>query len=175
MRRHCLSSRRGGPISWPSATASNALRAMLPSALAGSSHFSWWLGALCDPSFRATEEALQSSHRSLLLLVRRMDQVHMAQSPSTRSEAMGHKEAASLSYFTIHAAAGCHPLSLAPRSPPSPKPPCLRRGGRCVTDRRPPRSPTNCARAPQASSPRQPPPVSLRSCLPERLSSLRGA
>jgi hypothetical protein len=50
----------------------------------------WWLGALCDPSFRATEEALQSSHRSLLLV--RMDQVHMAQSPSTRSEAMGHEK-----------------------------------------------------------------------------------
>jgi CRP-like cAMP-binding protein len=28
MRRHCLSSRRGGLVSWPSATASNALRAL---------------------------------------------------------------------------------------------------------------------------------------------------
>jgi len=175
MRRHCLSR----PTWRPQIVAELngllfTLRAMLPSALAGSSHSSWWLGALCDPSFRATEEALQSSHRSLLL-VRRMDQVHMAQSPSTRSEAMGHKEAASPSYFTIHAAAGCYPLSLASRSLPSPKPPCLRRGERCVADRRPPRSPTNCARAPRASWPRLPLLASWRSCLPERLSSPRGA
>jgi hypothetical protein len=87
----------------------------------------------------------------------------------------GAREAASLSYFTIEAAAGCHPLSLASRSPPSPKPPCLRRHERCVADRRPLRSPTNCARAPRASWLRPPPLASLSSCLPERRSSLRAA
>ena len=40
--------------------------------------------------------------------------------------------------------------------------------------RRPLRSPTNCAKALRAFSLRPPPPVSLRSCLRGRLSSLRG-
>jgi hypothetical protein len=41
--------------------------------------------------------------------------------------------------------------------------------------RRPPRSPTNCAKVPRVSSPRQPPPASLSSCPRGRLSFPRGA
>ena len=52
--------------------------------------------------------------------------------------------------------------------------PGLRSGGCFAVARRPLRSPTNCVVAPRASSPRPPPPVSLRSCLRGRLSSLRG-
>jgi hypothetical protein len=65
MRRHILSSRRGGSVSWPSATVS-ALRAMLLFALSGSSHTLRWLGAYDE--IRLFElRALQSSDRSLLL------------------------------------------------------------------------------------------------------------
>src|ERR671921_573995 len=42
----------------------------------------------------------------------------------------------------------------------------------CREDRRALRLSTGCAKAPQASSLRPPPPASLRSCLPERLSFL---
>ena len=53
-------------------------------------------------------------------------------------------------------------------------PPFVRDDGCGRGDRRPLRSPTNCAKAPQASAPRPPPLASLSSCLHERLSSLRG-
>src|SRR5215210_5091106 len=69
------------------------------------------------------------------------------------------------------------PLCLALLHRPSPfKPPPPARGadGCCREDRRALRLPTGGARAPQAFSLRPRPPVSLRSCLPERLSFLRG-
>src|SRR3954470_24492542 len=60
-------------------------------------------------------------------------------------------------------------------SPPlsKPPPPVFLDGGCCAGDRRPPRSPTNCARVPRASSLWPPPPASLRSCPRGRLSSRR--
>ncbi len=56
-----------------------------------------------------------------------------------------------------------------------PPPSALGADWRRRAGRRPPRSPTGGARAPRASSPRQPPPASLSSWLPGRLSSARGA
>jgi hypothetical protein len=53
-------------------------------------------------------------------------------------------------------------------------PPAFGCDARCRADRRPLRLPTGGARAPQAFWPLQPPLVSLRSYLPERLSSVRG-
>jgi hypothetical protein len=79
-------------------------------------------------------------------------------------------------HFTIYAVAG-YLLSLWPHGLASfcSKLPGLRSGGRCAVARRSLRSPTNCVAAQRASSLRPPPPASLRSCHPGRLSSVRGA
>jgi hypothetical protein len=90
MRRHCLSSRRGGSRSWSSAAA-GALHAMLLSALSVSSHSVFGDSVHCEirlfglPRRRCNlPSGLSSSQR--------MDQVRMAQSPPTRSEAMDHEK-----------------------------------------------------------------------------------
>jgi hypothetical protein len=65
MRRHCLSSRRGGLLSWPSASAS-ALRAMLLSALVVSQLSSDSVQRMRSV-FSGSTKVLQSSERPLLL------------------------------------------------------------------------------------------------------------
>jgi hypothetical protein len=126
---------------------------------------------------RATNKALQSSERSLFLL-ERVDQVRNLRSRlmlEIRSD--GAREAAAHALFhDLYAVAG-YLLSFFSfavlRLPSSIKLPGLRSGGRSAVARRSLRSPTNCAKAPRAFWPRQPPPVSLRSCLRGRLSSRR--
>jgi hypothetical protein len=104
---------------------------------------------------------------------RRVDQVrNFAVALCSKSEAIGQTEA-------LHLALGplClgHHLLFFFGSDASFKLPGLRSGGRFAVARRPPRLPTNCAKAPRAFSPRPPPPVSWRSWLLWRLSSLRDA
>jgi hypothetical protein len=99
-----------------------------------------WLGALWDPSFRATKEVLRSSERPS----RRVGQVRMAQSPHIRSEALSRAKA-----VAIRRSLGSSPLWQCSSPPlrwsaPSPlcvpklPPPALGADGRCGADRRPP-------------------------------------
>jgi hypothetical protein len=158
MRRHCLSSRRGGSRSWSSAAA-GALRAMLLSALCVSSH------SLFGDSVHRMRSVL-SGYQGGAAIFR-------AVSPPRRGWTTRSRVAL---HFTIYAVAG-YLLSLWPHGLASfsSELPGLRSGGHCAVARRPLRSPTNCVVAPQASSLRPPPPASLRTWHRGRLPSLRGA
>src|SRR5215212_730492 len=127
-------------------------------------------------------KALQSSERSLLML--EGGPSSLAQSPYARSEALSRAKAVTPRHGAAVLASSplCqdHLLFVHSRRVPwhrfsKPPPPCLRSGGRCAAARRPLRSPTDCAKALPASSPRPLPPASLSSWLRGRLSSLRGA
>src|SRR5215211_6887678 len=182
MRRHILSSRRGGPIVaerngslYPSRYASIRTSREL-TLFGGSVHrmrsvFSVNLGR-CD---------LPSGLSSL-----RVDQVRIAQSPYVRSEAIGQKKPWPQSHFSLGSSLLCSGIftsslslsvgslcSIAALSLSKP-PAALRADGRCRVARRSLRSPIGGARAPKVCGPRPPPPVSWRSFLRGRLSSLRG-
>src|SRR5215216_3819386 len=178
MRRHILSSRRGGPIVaerngslYPSRYASIRTSREL-TLFGGSVHrmrsvFSVNLGR-CD---------LPSGLSSL-----RVDQVRIAQSPYVRSEAIGQKKPWPQSHFSLGSSLLCSGIftsslcrfALLHRGSLSKPPAALGADGRCRVARRSLRSPIGGARAPKVCGPRPPPPVSWRSFLRGRLSSLRG-
>jgi hypothetical protein len=110
----------------------------------------------------------------------KMDQVRKAQSPRARDPKRSDRGRPSCRFGAV--VPGLPPLPLASSllrlSTPylsKPPPPVVRDDGCHGGDRRPPRSPTDCARAPRASWPLPPPLASLSSCLRGRLSSRRGA
>ena len=174
-----MSSRRGGSRSWPSATAS-ALRAMLPSALSVSPLFGDSVHMMRSVLIR-TNRVLQSSERSLLLegggpssqLRSHPKDPKRIRARSSRPLLPRHFRVlgAVPEVFTSSSLASLCALSSLFTLPLPPLP--LGADGCCREDRRPLRSPTGGARAPQAFSLRPRPPVSWRSCLPERLSFLR--
>src|SRR5215212_657908 len=183
MRRHCLSSRRGGPALWcerqpfcPSRYAS--IRTSVSPLLCGSVHRMRSVFEI--RLFGFYEKVLQSSERPSSWKV---SQVHMAQSPNARDpkrvRATQLRGDDRLACATLGPSVLCqdHHLlfihSLRSFTHWFSRPPGLHsNAGRCAVARRSLRSSTSCARAPRAFSLRPPQPVSLRSCLRGRLSSL---
>jgi hypothetical protein len=169
-----LSSRRGGSRSCSSAAA-GALHAMLLSALSVSSHSVFGDSVHMMRSVlsgyqggAAIFRAVSPPRRGWTKFAWRSRLLQDPKRWTTRSRIALH--------FTIYAVAG-YLLSLWHHSLASfsSKPPGLWSDGCCAGARRSLRSPTNCVGAQRASSLRPPPLVSWHSCLPEKLSSLRGA
>jgi hypothetical protein len=178
MRRHILSSRRGGRCV-ANATAVCPSRYASIRTLKELTLFGGSVHRMRSVLIRA-KKALQSSDRSLLL---KEDQVRIAQSPSLEiRSAMSGKKSRGASPHVRRFRAVAVPGSSPPFYPFAAsfhcfsKPPGLQKSaGRCAVARRVVlRSPTDCAKAPRAFSLRPPPPVSWRSCLPEKLTFLHG-